>query len=269
MRGKMVALAGLVVVAATGFAFAQNAKKAPGWWKPAPNLRVQILSEDEGSYAAQVRRGTQIVVIEGVKADYADLKSEVESLRTRGVRVVCYHSLGWEKWRPDIGEFPQVAIGDKMADWDDEHWADTRPNSPAHAFWDRRYENFARAGCDCVEDDNMVDPTKNASGFPITHGEAAASAAQRARKAHRLGMCHIAKNNPSMAADYANSSDGVHIEEALQYNERAAYLPWRNAGRYAVMIEYDRKYCRPYPGFTVLVHPAGDYFDGRDAAYCD
>lgn len=238
------------------------------WWKPSPGSRVQIMAEKDGDYVTQLKPGTQIAVIEGILPDYQQLKDQVAALHARRIRVICYQSLSVEDWRADIDRFPKSAIGKAMEGWEGEWWTDTRPNSPAHSFWDQRYERLAWAGCDCVEDDNSVDPKDNESGFPLTRAEAAGAVARRARKAHELGMCHIVKNNPSMSAEYAKVSDGVHIEEAGQFHQREAYLPWRAAGKYGLMIEYQKRYCRPYEGFTVHYHPNGDYFDGVNFVRC-
>lgn len=238
------------------------------WWKPRPNTRFQIMSANDGDYVRQLKSGTQLVEIEAVK-DYGDLKEEIEALQSKGVKVLCYQSLSYEDWRHDIGDFPVKARGKSMDGWDGEWWTDTRATSPAHAFWDARYEEFARAGCDCVEDDNMVDPNDNDTGFPLTRAEGKAGIKRRADKAHSLGMCYIAKNNPSMSADYAEFCDGVMIEEAGRYNEREDYLPWKEAGKFAGMIEYSSKNCKPYPGFSVQYHPGNDYFDGVNFKVCD
>lgn len=238
------------------------------YFRPGPNLRYQIFKEDDGEYTRQLKIGTSIVTIEAVSDDYRDLKNQIDAIHAYNVKVICYHSLSVEPWRSDIGQFPSSAKGKKMSGWN-EWWSDTRVSSAAHIFWDRRYDEFAKAGCDCVEDDNEVDAGDNETGFPLSHAESAASNVRRAKAAHDRGMCHIAKNNPGMSADYAKSSDGVFIEEAQKYGERDSYLPWKNSGKFAAMIEYTSSGCRPYPGFSVQYHSDGDYFSGVNYKVCD
>lgn len=238
------------------------------WYKPVPNLRYQILDEDDGDYIRQLKSNTSIVTIEAVKDDYSVLAQQISALHAKGVRVICYQSLSYEPWRDDIKQFPKSAVGKKMSGWD-EWWTDTRVTSAAHPFWDKRYEQFAKAGCDCVEDDNMVDPNDNATGFPLTKAQGKAAINRRADKAHELKMCYIAKNNPSMSADYATFSDGVFIEEAGRYDERDSYLPWKTAKKFGAMIEYSKSGCKPYAGFSVQYHSSGDYFDGVKYTICD
>lgn len=238
------------------------------WYVPSPGMKYQVMDEDDGDYVKQLKAGTQLVTIEGIKKDYGQLAQQVKALKEKGVKVICYQSLSYEPWRADISQFPSAAKGKKMKGWD-EWWSDTRVTSPAHPFWDKRYDQLAKAGCDCVEDDNEVDPKDNESGFPLSDAEAIASYKRRADYAHKVGMCHIAKNNPSMSAHKAKYSDGVMIEEAHKYNERASYLPWKEAGKYAAMVEYSSSGCKPYPGFSVQYHPGGDYFDAISFKDCD
>lgn len=236
------------------------------WFKPAPMSRYQIMSANDGDYVKQLRKGTQIVTIEGIK-DYQELKEEVASLHAAGVRVICYQSLSVEPWRDDIDQFPSKAKGAKMKGWN-EWWSDTRTTSPAHPFWDARYVKLAEAGCDCVEDDNEVDPNDNGTGFPLSREEAGAANKRRADFAHSVGMCHIAKNNPSTSDLKAQNSDGVFIEEAHEYNEREDYIPWRDAKKFGAMVEYDEDNCAPFPGFSVQFHEGNDYFNAVEYIEC-
>lgn len=237
---------------------------------PKPGATYQVMSDKDGSYVSQLKNPRKTFVeIEGI-GDYSVLKNDITKLKAAGVPiVVCYQSLSTENWRPDYSSFPKAAIGKKMDGWAGENWTDTRPNSPAHAFWDARYKNLATAGCDCVEDDNQVDPGDNATGFPLSKAEAAASVQRRAAAAHAFGMCHFSKNNPSMSAEYAKHSDAVMIEEAGKYNEREDYLPWKAAGKFAGMIEYSSSKCQAYPGFSVQYHSDGDYFSGVNFKECN
>lgn len=238
------------------------------WMAPAKNARYQILKEDDGDYVKQLKSGTSVVTIEGIVEDMGQLKKDIAALHAKKVGVICYHSLSYEPWRDDIGSFPLAAKGKKMKGWN-EWWSDTRVSSPAHKFWNARYDRLKAAGCDCVEDDNEVGAADNETGFPLSHAESAASNALRANEAHLRGMCHIAKNNPDMSKEYAQHSDGVMIEEAGEYGERDSYFPWKAAGKFAAMIEYSSNGCKPYPGFSVQYHSDGDYFSGINYKVCD
>lgn len=250
-----------------------------GWYVPKPMSKFQIMDSGDGNYVDQLKPGTVFVEIESIPGDdkhllfyapkriereiplFADnVKQDIRQLHEAGVKVVCYQSLSIEPWRADMDQFPTDAIGDDMDGWD-EQWTDTRPNSPAHLFWDKRYDFLAAQGCDCVEDDNQVDPQDNETGFPLSVAEAEASVKRRAEYAHKLGMCHFSKNNPSISAAKAKHSDAVFIEEAGKYNEREDFLPWKTAGKFGGMIEYSSSKCKPFAGFEVHYHSSG-YFTG-------
>lgn len=258
---------------------------APGgdaWWKPAPMTSFIILSDKDGNWLTQVRaseietgKKIQLVTVEAVpgkhltcKDGYAAIEKNVRALKAAGYRVAAYHSLSYEAWRCDHENFPASAKGDKMNGWD-EIWPDWRATSKAHVFWDNRYDQFAKIGFDCVEDDNEVDPKDNDSGFPLTAEQAEQASKRRADYAHAQGLCHLAKNNPSISAEKSRHSDGVMIEQARKYEEQDKYLPWKNAGKFGAMIEYNSSNCKPYPGFSVQFHSGSDYFNGTDFKVCE
>lgn len=236
---------------------------------PRPGISYQILSENDGDYLKQILLATELVVIECVTDDYGALKELIDAIHAKGKRVSCYHSLSRETWRPDIHRFPNAAKGKTMAGYPDENWADWRPSSPAHSFWDARYDEFAKAGADCVEDDNEIDPEDNDSGFPLSRADADGASKRRADYAHKLGMCHLAKNNPTISDIKSKHSDGVMIEEAGRYSEREDYIPWRQAGKFGAMIEYSSSYCKPFAGFSVQYHSGDDYFNGVKFKNCN
>jgi hypothetical protein len=52
-------------------------------------------------------------------------QATIDSLHADGRIVICYFSAGSrEDWRPDAGEFPQGAIGNRLDNWPGENWID-------------------------------------------------------------------------------------------------------------------------------------------------
>jgi len=250
--------------------------KPVGYYVPKPGTKFQILDSDDGDWTAQVaKKNAELIVVEAVPGDdrtcadgYADIAAKIEKLHAKGKEVSCYQSLSKEPWRCDMGSLSSSAVGKKMAGWD-EWWTDWRVSSRGHAFWDNRYVQFQKIGCDCVEDDNEVDPSDNDTGFPLSRADAEAASRYRAGKAQTLGMCHLAKNNPTISDIKAKYSDGVMIEEAAKYNERAPYNAWARAGKFMGSVEYSSSGCRPWTGASVQYHPGGGYFDGLKFKDCD
>lgn len=249
---------------------------ATGYYVPKPMTSVLILTDNHGAWDKQVAgKPHELIVVEAVPGrdgtcaeGYAKIAAGIAKLHAMGKKVSCYHSLSYESWRCDRESFPASAKGSQM-DGYDEIWADWRATSKAHAFWDNRYDQFQKIGCDCVEDDNEVDPEDNDSGFPLTKVQAEAASKRRADYAHSKKLCHLAKNNPTISAEKSRHSDGVMIEQAGKYNERASYLPWKSAGKFGAMIEYNSSGCKAYPGFFVQYHPTGKYFNGKEFADCN
>lgn len=241
-----------------------------GYWKPVGPKRFQIMDEDDGDYLKQLLPATEIVEIEAVKSDYSQLKDQITKLHAKGVKVICYQSLSIEQWRADMKTFPKECIAKKMDSWD-ESWTDTRPSTceKAHKFWDKRYEEFAKAGCDAVEDDNSVDPDDNDTGKPFTHKDAEVSVKRRSDFAHAVGMGHIFKNNPSVSEVASKYSDGIMIEGAKRWNKRGAYAPWISSGKFVGSIEYRSQDCAPWSGAVVQYHSDGDYFNATSFKYCE
>lgn len=238
-----------------------------GRYIPAPGTSFVILDSDDGKWDAQVKgRKEQLVVVEAVPDDeqtcaegYAEIAKEIDKLHKLGKRVSCYHSLSVESGRCDIGNFPSSAVGKKMKGWP-EYWTDWRPTSKAHIFWDNRYEQFKKIGCDCVEDDNEVDPGDNETGFPLSTTDAQLASKKRASQAQALGMCHLAKNNPSISEQKSQNSDGVMVEEAKKYDEREDFSPWIKKKKFLGSVEYASGGCSAWTGAVVQYHPNGDYF---------
>lgn len=233
------------------------------WYVPKPMAKFQILKDSE-----QPTAGHDFVEIEAVPENddtcangYMAISKRIEKIHKMGMKVLCYHSLSYEKWRCDAENFPASAKGKKMDGWD-ELWPDWR-SEKAHKFWDNRYVQFQKIGCDMVEDDNEVSPNDNATGFPLTRSDAEAASKYRSEQAHLRGMGHAAKNNPDISDIKSKYSDMVMIEEAGKYNERESYLPWKNAGKFGAMIEYSSSGCKPYSGFNVQYHSNGDYFSAN------
>lgn len=252
------------------------------WFIPSPGSKFQIFDSDDGDYTSQLKPNSKIVEIESIPSGdkiffmnfntkrrafplFAEnVKQDIERLHQKGVKVICYQSLSYEAWRSDMEEFPRHCIANKMDDWD-ENWTDTRVSTceDAHKFWDRRYDMLASFGCDCVEDDNEVDPEDNATGRPFTFADAEASSKRRSDYAHQLGMCHIAKNGPTASKEKSRHSDGIMIEGANRYNERDSYFPWIASRKFIGSVEYVKRYCSPWPGASVQYHSNGDYFSGK------
>lgn len=221
------------------------------WQAPAPNAKFQIMDEDEGNYAKQLRPDTKVV---NVELFGTDAKQNAE-LNAKGVYVVCYYSLSYEPWRPDAKDFPKAAIGKKMKGWN-EYWPNLY-NDDFHKFMDKR-DNLAKSiGCNAVENDNM---DNGEDAFNLTEEQLILSNKRRAYHAHSVGLGHIAKNTPDLSKFLVADSDGVFIEEAREYDEVNSYLPWK--GKFAGFVEYSKSNAKCLDWAQVQYHSGSEYFKG-------
>jgi hypothetical protein len=71
----------------------------------------------------------------------------VERLHARGIKVICYVSVGsWEDFRPDADDFPEAVIGNDYDGWPGKKYVDIRAASLREIML-RRF--------DAIEPDNM------------------------------------------------------------------------------------------------------------------
>lgn len=227
---------------------------------PGANWPFQIMGEEDGSYLKQLKPNTKLVNFELFDAD----KATIESLKAKGVYVVCYYSLSYEDWRKDINQMPKEAIGKSMSGWAGEKWTDLSKES-LHKFFDKRDDLAKSLGCDGVENDNMDDGEK---AFKLSKGQLIISNKRRAAYAHNIGLGHFAKNTPDIANDLSKDSDGVFVEEAQKYDEVEPYLVWIKAGKFAAFVEYSKSKCKGIAGAQVQYHPGNEYFDGVNFKVC-
>lgn len=198
-------------------------------WSPAPGVRWQW--QLTGTIDPQVDA-------EVFDVDLFETSDAVmDELTSRGYRIICYFSAGsYEGWRPDAGSFPDEALGQIMDGWPDERWLDVR-HPAIRELMAARLERAAARGCDAVEPDN-VDGYANDSGFPLSYGDQLAFNRFLAAEAHALGMSIGLKNDLDQIADLVDHFDWALNEECMQYDECEALLPFIEAGKAVLHVEY-------------------------------
>lgn len=249
------------------------------WWKPLPRSKFQIMKRSDGDYVSQLKPDTQIVIIEATATkshSYSDLKLDIDRLHAKGIKVICYGSLSLEDFRLDYKQFPKAAIGKNMSGYPDEKWTDI-DHPEAQKFWDKRYDEYAKAGCDGVEDDNQQSfewQEEDAPyGFKHTREQIGASVKYRAEAAHSRGMAHISKNCHDMSDISSQYSDGIMIESGLKYakyGHMTNYKKWGDKGKFVGLVEYgmSEKTCKEeakkYPWAEIHLNPGSEqYFRGN------
>lgn len=202
-----------------------------GWWRPSPGLDWQM--QLNGPLDLSVGRG--VFFLDLFDATDADL----EALRDRGTRVVCYFSAGsWEDWREDADWFPTAAIGDPLDDWPGESWLDVR-SPDLRPIMSARLDLAVERGCDGVDPDN-VDGYANDSGFPLTGDDQLGYIRWLADAAHDRGLAIGLKNDLGQVPELVDEVDWQVDEQCVEYEECDALRPFTAAGKPVFGLEYPR-----------------------------
>lgn len=202
-----------------------------GWWRPVPGLDWQM----QLSGPLDLSVGRDVFFLDLFDATDADL----ETLRERGTRVVCYVSAGsWEDWREDADRFPTAAIGDPLDGWPGESWLDVR-SPDLRPIMSARLDLAVERGCDGVDPDN-VDGYANDGGFPLTGADQLGYIRWLADAAHDRGLAIGLKNDLGQVPDLVDEVDWQVNEQCVEYEECDALLPFTAAGKPVFGLEYPR-----------------------------
>jgi hypothetical protein len=198
-------------------------------WSPAPGVRWQW--QLTGAFDPDVDAEVfDVDLFETPDQVFADLVAADR-------RIICYFSAGsYEGWRPDADRFPGEALGEILDGWPDERWLDIRHPAIREIMADR-LDHAAARGCDAVEPDN-VDGYANASGFPLSYDDQLAFNRFLAAEAHARGLSIGLKNDLDQVADLVDHFDWALNEECMQYDECEALVPFIEAGKAVLHVEY-------------------------------
>jgi endo-alpha-1,4-polygalactosaminidase (GH114 family) len=199
------------------------------WWHPAPGLtwQWQLDEEVDTTVSAQV-----------YDVDLYVDQSVINVLHARGVKVICYISVGsWEDKRPDAQQFPSDVLGNDYEGWPGERWLDIRRLDLLAPIMQARLDICQEKGFDGVEPDN-IDIHNNDTGFPISYGDQLAYANFLAVEAHARGLAIGLKNAPDMIKDSLSFFDFAITEDAFYYHWIDEMLPFIKSGKPVFAAEY-------------------------------
>ena len=206
-----------------------NTSPARDWWHPAPGLTWQWQLDEE--------------VDTSVKAQVYDVdlyvdQSVIDQLHSRGVKVICYISVGsQENWRSDTEQFPAEVLGKDYDGWPGEKWLDIRRIDLLAPIMRARLDLCAAKGFDGVEPDN-IEIYDNDTGFPLTFDDQLAYAHFLADEAHGRGLAIGLKNAPDMVASSLSFFDFAITEDAFHFQWIGKMLPFIEVGKPVFAAEY-------------------------------
>lgn len=174
--------------------------------------------------------------------------SVIASLRQRGVLVICYFSAGsFEDWRPDVSRFPPEVLGKDMQGWPGEKWLDIRRIDLLAPIMEARLDLAVQKGCDGVDPDN-VNGYINDTGFALSAADQLRFNIWLAEAAHRRGLSVGLKNDLEQVTELVSFFDWMINEECFTYGECDRLMPFVEAGKAVLVIEYGldpQAFCPP------------------------
>ncbi len=201
------------------------------WWQPEPGLSWQWqLSDSPVDLDVQV---------EAFDVDLFDTAPGIiDTLHQRGVKVICYISVGsWEDWRPDADLFPVDVIGKAYDGWEGEKWLDIRQLDKLAPLMSWRLDLCKAKGFDAVEPDNL-EIWDNPTGFPLAYSDQLNYARWLADETHRRGLAIGLKNAPDMVVDLVDLYDFAVTEDCFDQGWCEQMLPFIQAGKAVFAAEY-------------------------------
>lgn len=164
-------------------------------------------------------------------------QSTIDTLKTRGVNIVCYFSVHYENWRPDSHTFPTDSLGKNYPGWDGEKYVNW-DNSSYWPIMMARLDLAKSKGCDGVEPDN-VDQYSGTGFSNINRIRAERLVKDLASAAHSRGLSIGLKNMTDSIPALANYVDFAVNEECFQYDECNVYNVFIQQNKAVFGVEYE------------------------------
>jgi len=221
--------AALALLAAALLGMPSTARAAH--WVPAPTVTWQI------QFSGQIDLSVDADVFD---LDMFDTSARlVRKVHQRGARAICYINAGaWENWRPDTDRYPSSVKGSDLDGWPGEKWLDIRRIDILGPILGDRLELCRAKGFDGVEFDN-VDGYTNDTGFDLSRTDQLAFNRWLAAAAHAEGLAVGLKNALGIVDELEPDFDFAIVEQCFYYRECALTMPFVEAGKAVIDVEYE------------------------------
>ena len=185
--------------------------------------------------------------------DMFDTPSDtVTALHAAGRKVICYVDAGtWEDFRPDAGAYPDSVKGNPVSGFGNERWLDIRQQSVLQPILSARLDQCQAKGFDGVDFDN-VDGYTNDSGFPLAASDQLEFDTWLADEAHARGLSVALKNDLDQIPDLVPYFDWAVNEQCYRFQECDKLLPFVQAGKAVLEIEYGGSTAKFCPAANAL-----------------
>ncbi|WP_020410399.1 endo alpha-1,4 polygalactosaminidase [Hahella ganghwensis] len=164
-------------------------------------------------------------------------ESYLKKLKSQGVYLICYFSLGTsEEYNPDRAKFQKGDLGAEMDGHPTERWVNPESGNVRQIMLGRL--DYARKmGCDAVEPDNLNYQDKD-TGFDISPSQQLAFLVWFSQEAHKRGLAVGLKNNLDQAEVLQPYFDFAINEQCFEYDECDVLEVFSKAGKAIFNAEY-------------------------------
>ncbi len=198
------------------------AAKEKNWWQPTADQQLRWYWQLQGG----IDTSHQVDVY---NIDIDTPQDVIDTLKTRGVKLICYFSVGTvELFRPDAAEFPAAIVGDSYPGYDDERWLDISRYTAFSEVMTNRLNRCAEKGFDGVEGDN-VDAfnhllstghdngisNNNSGSRELAQRESVDYVRWLAGESHKRGLAFGLKNAEAIAPHVINQVDWMITENCV------------------------------------------------------
>jgi hypothetical protein len=224
----------LVLLMLSGTISPASPTAAAEWWTPEAGLTWQI--QFSGS-DIDPSLDVDVYDLDGWDTDV----ETIESLHERGIRVVCYISVGtFEDWRPDAGQYPDEILGNSWDEWEGERFVDIRRIDLLTPIIEARFDMCRDKGFDAIEPDNIdsYGGGLEGTGFDLTEADQLAFNQWIAEEAHERGLAIGQKNVPELTTDLEPDYDFAITEDCFVDGWCEEMLPYIEHDKPVFAIEY-------------------------------
>lgn len=196
-----------------------GASAGADWWQPKADQNLRWYWQLQGEVIA-----THEVEVYDIDIDAP--QAVIDTLKSRGVKLICYFSVGTvELFRDDANQFPQRAIGQAYPGYEDERWLDLSNYQLFADIMRARLDRCAAKGFDGVEGDNVdafnqAIPDDNnivqqGTSFGITEKQSAEYVLWLAAESHKRGLAFGLKNAEALAPAVIDQVDWIITENCF------------------------------------------------------
>jgi hypothetical protein len=186
---------------------------------------------------------------------------DLAALHARGRIAIAYLSAGsHEPWRPDAADFPEQAIGSRLASYPNESWLDIRADS-VRAIMQKRLQLARDKGFDGIFPGSL-DAYRSQSGFTLSESDQLDYDRFLATEARALGLSPGLSGDMMFGAQLIDAFDWAIAFGCFAADSCERLMPWVARSKPVFDLELEGELSELCPmadalGFSVVLKQPG------------